>query len=43
VIVVSRAARSANGMKLLVELAETLQCAVDQHRRMNFPRAFRSI
>src|SRR5262249_2137662 len=36
VIVVSRAARSANGMKLLVELAETLQCAViDQHRRMN--------
>ena len=38
VIVVSRAARTANGMKLLVELAETLQCAViDQHRRMNFP------
>jgi acetolactate synthase I/II/III large subunit len=38
VIVATRAVRSANGMKLMVELAETLQCAViDQHRRLNFP------
>jgi len=38
VIVASRCARTPNGMKLLVELAETLQAAViDQHRRMNFP------
>jgi acetolactate synthase-1/2/3 large subunit len=38
VIVASRCVRSANGMKLLTELAELLQAAViDQHRRMNFP------
>jgi thiamine pyrophosphate-dependent acetolactate synthase large subunit-like protein len=38
VIVASRAVRSAAGMKLLVELAETLQAGVvDQHRRLNFP------
>jgi thiamine pyrophosphate-dependent acetolactate synthase large subunit-like protein len=38
VIVASRAVHSAAGLKLMVELAETLQCAVvDQHRRMNFP------
>jgi acetolactate synthase-1/2/3 large subunit len=38
VIVAGRCARTANGMKLLVDLAETLQCAViDQHRRLNFP------
>ncbi len=38
VIVVSRVSRTAEGMKLLVQLAETLQCPViDQHRRMNFP------
>jgi acetolactate synthase-1/2/3 large subunit len=38
VIVATRAVRSANGLKLMVELAETLQCAViDQHRRLNFP------
>jgi thiamine pyrophosphate-dependent acetolactate synthase large subunit-like protein len=38
VIVVDRAARTANGMKLIVELAETLQATViDQLGRMNFP------
>ncbi len=38
VIVVSRLARTPNGMRLLTELAELLQAAViDQHRRMNFP------
>jgi thiamine pyrophosphate-dependent acetolactate synthase large subunit-like protein len=37
-IVTSRSARTPNGLKLLVELAETLQCGViDQQRRMNFP------
>jgi thiamine pyrophosphate-dependent acetolactate synthase large subunit-like protein len=39
VIVVDRAARSANGMRLIVELAEALQASViDQGGRMNFPR-----
>ena len=38
VIVVDRAARTANGVKLLVELAELLQApVVDQGGRMNFP------
>jgi acetolactate synthase-1/2/3 large subunit len=38
VIVVDRAARSADGVRLLVELAETLQApVVDQGGRMNFP------
>ncbi len=38
VIVADRAARTAQGMKLLVELAETLQAAVlNQNGRMNFP------
>ena len=38
VIVADRAARTANGMKLLVELAELLQASVvDQGGRMNFP------
>jgi acetolactate synthase I/II/III large subunit len=38
VIVASRAARTAAGLQLLVELAETLQAGVvDQRRRMNFP------
>src|SRR5690349_4667103 len=38
VIVADRAARTAAGMKLLVELAETLQAPViDQGGRMNFP------
>jgi acetolactate synthase I/II/III large subunit len=38
VIVASRAARTPAGLKLLVELAETLQAGVvDQHRRLNFP------
>ena len=37
-IVVDRGARTAEGLKLLVELAETLQAAViDQGGRMNFP------
>jgi thiamine pyrophosphate-dependent acetolactate synthase large subunit-like protein len=37
-IVTSRSARTPEGIKLLVELAETLQCGViDQQRRMNFP------
>jgi acetolactate synthase-1/2/3 large subunit len=39
VIVVDRAARTPNGIKLLVELAEALQApVVDQGARMNFPR-----
>ena len=38
VIVVDRAARTPNGIKLLVELAESLQApVVDQGGRMNFP------
>jgi acetolactate synthase-1/2/3 large subunit len=38
VIVTTRCARTAQGMKLLVELAEALQAGVvDNHRRMNFP------
>jgi thiamine pyrophosphate-dependent acetolactate synthase large subunit-like protein len=38
VIVAGRMARSQNGMKLLVELADTLQASVnDQRNRMNFP------
>lgn len=38
VIVASRAARTPAGLKLIVELAETLQAGVvDQHRRLNFP------
>jgi acetolactate synthase-1/2/3 large subunit len=38
VLLAGRMARTPEGVKLLVELAETLQCAVlDQHRRMNFP------
>src|SRR6266498_1204029 len=39
VIVADRAARTPNGMKLLVQLAELLQARViDQGGRMNFPR-----
>ena len=38
VIVADRAARSPNGVKLLIELAELLQCpVVNQGARMNFP------
>src|SRR5580700_4358203 len=38
VIITSRSARTPAGLKLLVELAETLQAGViDQQRRMNFP------
>jgi acetolactate synthase I/II/III large subunit len=38
VLVADRLARTPNGMKLFVELAETLQAAViDQGSRMNFP------
>ncbi len=38
VLIVDRAARTAAGMRLLVELAETLQAAVvDMGGRMNFP------
>jgi thiamine pyrophosphate-dependent acetolactate synthase large subunit-like protein len=38
VIVASRAVHSAAGLKMMVQLAETLQASVvDQHRRMNFP------
>ncbi|MGH9255652.1 MAG: thiamine pyrophosphate-binding protein [Vicinamibacterales bacterium] len=38
VLVADRLARTPNGMKLLIELAETLQAAViDQGSRMNFP------
>src|SRR5690242_3919546 len=36
-IIAQRAARTPNGMKLLVELAETLQAPVDSQERMNFP------
>ncbi len=40
VIVAGRVARSAKGIKLLVELAEVLQARVqDQRMRMNFPSA----
>src|SRR5262245_34508884 len=39
VIVVDRAARTENGVRLLVQLAETLQArVVDLGNRMNFPR-----
>jgi len=39
VIVADRAARTPNGMKLLVELAELLQApVVDQGSRLNFPK-----
>ncbi|HUQ73495.1 MAG TPA: thiamine pyrophosphate-dependent enzyme [Burkholderiales bacterium] len=39
VIVADRAARTPNGVKLLVQLAEALQARViDQQGRMNFPR-----
>src|SRR5690348_11494015 len=39
VIVADRAARTPNGMKLLVQLAELLQASVvDQYGRLNFPR-----
>jgi acetolactate synthase I/II/III large subunit len=39
VIVVDRVARTPNGIRLLVELAESLQApVVDQGGRMNFPR-----
>src|SRR5438067_1318992 len=39
VIVVDRAARSENGIRLLVQLAEALQApVVDQGGRMNFPK-----
>src|SRR6266853_2786420 len=38
VIVAGRAARTPHGIKLLIELAETLQAPVqDRHFRMNFP------
>ena len=38
VLVVDRAARTPKGMKLLIELAELLNCAVvDQYGRQNFP------
>jgi len=41
-LVADRLARTANGMKLLVELAETLQAGViDQGSRMNFPSRHR--
>ena len=37
-IIASRSARTPEGLRLLVELAEALQCGVvDQQRRMNFP------
>jgi thiamine pyrophosphate-dependent acetolactate synthase large subunit-like protein len=40
VIVAGRVARTPNGLKLLVELAELLQCPVQDRRfRMNFPSA----
>jgi acetolactate synthase-1/2/3 large subunit len=39
VIVVDRAARTAEGLRQLVQLAEALQCrVVDQMGRMNFPK-----
>jgi acetolactate synthase I/II/III large subunit len=38
VIIADRAARSAEGLRLMIELAETLQAPViDQNGRMNFP------
>ena len=36
-IIAQRAARTPNGLKLLIELAETLQAPVDSQERMNFP------
>ena len=40
VIVAGRLARTGNGVKLLVELAEMLEAPVnDQRNRMNFPSA----
>src|SRR6202035_821568 len=37
-LITGLSARTPDGIKLLVELAELLQCAViDQKRRMNFP------
>jgi acetolactate synthase I/II/III large subunit len=36
-IVTQRSARTPNGVKLLVELAETLQAPVNNQERMNFP------
>ena len=36
-IMAERAARTPNGMKLVVELAETLQAPVQSQERMNFP------
>lgn len=36
-IIPERAARTPNGVTLLVELAETLQAPVDNRERMNFP------
>jgi len=36
-IVAQRTARTPNGVKLLVELAETLQAPVENQERMNFP------
>jgi acetolactate synthase I/II/III large subunit len=36
-IVAQRSARTPNGVKLLVELAETLQAPVNNQERMNFP------
>ncbi|MBV9251423.1 MAG: thiamine pyrophosphate-binding protein, partial [Acetobacteraceae bacterium] len=42
VLIADRAARTANGMKLVVELAETLQApVVNQNGRMNFPSRHR--
>lgn len=38
VLIAGRMARTPEGLRHLVELAELLQCAVlDQHRRLNFP------
>ena len=38
IIIADRAARTPQGLKLVIELAETLQCGVvDQGGRMNFP------
>jgi thiamine pyrophosphate-dependent acetolactate synthase large subunit-like protein len=36
-IIAQRAARTPNGVKLLVQLAETLQAPVENQERMNFP------
>jgi thiamine pyrophosphate-dependent acetolactate synthase large subunit-like protein len=36
-IIAQRTARTPNGVKLLVELAETLQAPVENQERMNFP------